>query len=48
MQISEIENEKGDGKKIMSKFPLKDVKPNYFMAISGNSYRAELRVLMYK
>ena len=48
MQISEIKNEQGDDKKLMSKFPLKDVKPNYFMAISGVSSRAELRVLIYK
>ena len=47
MQISMIADESGAEKTLMSKFPMKGVKPNWFMVASGNSVSVELRVLIY-
>jgi hypothetical protein len=48
MQISMIADENGGDKAVLSKFPMKGVKPSWFMMASGNGRTAELRVLIYK
>ena len=48
MQISMIADENGGDKTVLSKFPMKGVKPTWFMMSSGNGSSAELRVLIYK
>ena len=48
MQISMIADENGGYKKVMSKFPMKGVKPTWFMMSSGHGTSTELRVLIYK
>ena len=48
MQISMIADENGGDTAILSKFPMKGVKPSLFMIASGDESIAELRVLIYK
>ena len=48
MQISMIAGENGGDKTVLSKFPMKGVKPTWLMMSSGHGSSAELRVLIYK
>ena len=46
MQISKINDQSGGGKQEMSTFPMKDVKPNWFMAVSGCGSTAEWKIII--
>ena len=48
MQISKINDQNGAGKQIMSKFPMKEVKPNWFMVTSGCGSTAKWKVVIDK
>ena len=48
MQISKIQNEEGEGKEVMSKFPMKGHKANWFMVASGCKSTAHWNVGVYK
>ena len=37
MQVSKIEDKMGGKKQLMSKFPMKGVKPNWLMVASGSN-----------
>jgi hypothetical protein len=47
MQISKILDQSGAGKHVMSKFPMKDVKPNWMMMASGCGSAAVWKVIVY-
>ena len=46
MTISKISDRYGNDKQLMSKFPMKDVEPNWFMVTSGCGSTAEWEVLI--
>ena len=45
MQISKVEGINGGGKKVMSQFPMKGVRPNWFMMVSGCNTTADWKVI---
>ena len=47
MEISKIKNEEGEGKQVMSSFPVKDHKLNWLFVTSGCSTEAEWKVITY-
>ena len=48
MQISKIQNTEGEGKQVMSKFPMKGHKANWFMVASGVKSTATFHVKVYQ
>ena len=48
MQISKIQNTEGEGKQVMSKFPMKGHKANWFMLASGCKSTANWHVKVYQ
>ena len=47
MQISMINDKDGNGKKLMTKFPMKGIDPNFFMVASCNSSTADWIIDLY-